>query len=349
VNGEWSPETELIILDEFHKQTGWKSILKGIWDTRAADQRMLLTGSSRLDVFRRGGDSLMGRYHYWRLHPFTASEMDGMPLPGSEDASAGTPPRLHFGEASRYCNDLFRLGGFPEPLLSGEERTLNRWRTSRLERMFREDIRSVEAVQQLGKVELLAEMLPARVGAPLSFNSLTGDIEASNKTVKAWIDLLARNYYLYLVPPWHRRIDRALKKEPKIYLWDWTEVPSEGARFENLVASHLLKFCHYWQDGHGIKAELHYVRDLEKREVDFLVTWNKTPWMLVECKLSGEGDPRPIERFGERLGVKERYMVGMAGSRDFVDRATGVRFIPAGQVFEGPFGLTRGHFITSTR
>jgi predicted AAA+ superfamily ATPase len=187
----------------------------------------------------------------------------------------------------------------------------------------------VEAVQQLGKVELLAELIPARVGSPLSFNSLVTDVEASNKTIKSWVDLLARNYYLFQVPPWHRRIDRALKKEPKIYLWDWTEVSPEGIRFENLIASHLLKYCHYWQDAHGIKAELHYVRDTEKREVDFLVTWNKTPWMLVECKLSGDGDTRAMERFGEMLGVKERYLVGFSGKRDFLDKATGVRNIPA--------------------
>jgi predicted AAA+ superfamily ATPase len=332
VTGEWPPETRLVVLDEFHKQTGWKSLIKGHWDTRTTEQRILVTGSSRLDVFRRGGDSLMGRYHYWRMHPFTAAEMDDAALP---ESAPGAPPRLRFDEASRHIDELFHLGGFPEPLLSGDERTLNRWRASRLERLFREDIRSVEAVQQLGKVELLAEMLPARVGSPLSFNSLTADVEASNKTIKSWIDLLARNYYLFLVPPWHRRIDRALKKEPKVYLWDWTEPQSEGARFENMVASHLLKFCHYWQDAQGIKVELHYVRDTEKREVDFLVTWKKVPWMLVECKLSGEGETRALERFGEKLGVKERYLVGLNGGRDFLDKRTGVRVIPAARFLPG--------------
>lgn len=326
LNGEWPPETGLIVLDEFHKQTGWKSRLKGIWDTRTNDQRILVTGSSRLDVFRRGGDSLMGRYHYWRLHPFSAAELEGIVLPMG---ATSRPPLLEFGESSKSIHDLMRLGGFPEPLFAGEERTLNRWRSSRLERLFREDIRSVEAVQQLGKVELLAEMLPARVGSPLSVNSLVTDVEATNKTIKSWIDLLARNYYLFQVPPWHRRIDRALKKEPKVYLWDWSEIAVEGIRFENMIASHLLKYCHYWHDAHGVKAELHYVRDTEKREVDFLVTWNKTPWMLVECKLSGEGETKALERFGEKLGVKERYLVGLTGKRDYVDKAAGVRFIPA--------------------
>ena len=131
VKGEWPPEARLVVLDELHKQTGWKSLLKGHWDTRTTEQSILVTGSSRLDVFRRGGDSLMGRYSYWRMHPFTAAEMDGAALPAT---GTDNPPRLRFEAASRHIQDLFRLGGFPEPLLSGEERTLNRWRASRLDR-----------------------------------------------------------------------------------------------------------------------------------------------------------------------------------------------------------------------
>ncbi len=332
--GEWPPETDLVVLDELHKQPGWKSRLKGIWDTRTGDQRIFVTGSSRLDIFRRGSDSLMGRYHYWRLHPFSLAELEGIALPEPDGDPSRHPPKLEFGEAGKSLGDLLRLGGFPEPLLAGDVRTLNRWRSSRLERMFREDIRSVEAVQQLGKLELLADLIPAKVGSPLSLNSLTTDVEASNKTVKSWVELLARNYYLYQVPPWHRRLERALKKEAKVYLWDWTEVALDGFRFENMVASHLLKFCHFWHDAHGVKAELYYVRDTEKREVDFLVAWNRNPWMLVECKLSGEGDTRALERFGEKLGVKERYLVG-DGKTDYFDKSTGVRHIPAARFLRG--------------
>jgi len=327
LSGQWPPETDLVILDELHKQPDWKSRLKGLWDTRPAGQSFLVTGSSRLDVFRRGGDSLMGRYHYWRLHPFSAAEMEGKPV--FPAAFPKKPPVPEFGPISPHLQSLMRMGGFPEPLFSGSERTLNRWRSERLERLFRDDIRSVEAVQNLSKVELLAEMLALRAGTPLSINSLAADVEATNKTVKAWIDLLGRNYYLFAVPPWHRRIERALKKEAKHYLWDWSEVREEGPRFENLMASHLLKWCHFCRDAHGVQAELHYVRDREKREVDFLIVWDKTPWMLVECKLSAPDGLGSLRRFGHSLGVKERYLVTLAENRDYLDRESGVRVIPA--------------------
>ena len=333
--GEWPPETPLVVLDELHKQPGWKSRLKGLWDTRPDGQKMMVTGSSRLDVFRRGGDSLMGRYHYWRLHPFSAAELEGFPATSVADIFPKAPPPPDFSRSSSAVPDLFRLGGFPEPFLAGSERTLNRWRTERLERLFREDIREVERARELGRVELLAALLPARVGSPLSMNSLVEDVEASNKTIKAWVDLLARNYYAFSVPPWHKRVERALKKDAKIYLWDWSEVREEGPRFENMVASHLLKWCHFWRDCHGVNAELRYVRDTAKREVDFLLVWDNTPWMLVECKLSSPGPLNALQRFGEALGVKERYMVTLTGDRDFLDRDTGVRVIPAAWFLPG--------------
>jgi predicted AAA+ superfamily ATPase len=327
LGAEWPPETDLIVFDEIHKSPKWKGMIKGIWDTREHGERIIVTGSSRLDVFRRGGDSLLGRYHYYRLHPFSLCEMNSREPPAP--TFTADPPDLVFGKEGADLELLFRMGGFPEPLLSGSERILRRWQRERFERVFREDIREIEGVRALSQIELLAALMPERVASPLSMLALSEDIEVSPKTVKAWIELLCRNYYIFRVPPYHRRLARALKKEAKYYLWDWSEVRDEGARFENLVASHLLKFCHFHSDGHGTRVELHYIRDLEKREVDFLVTWEKRPWFLVECKLGAGGAASSLARFGERLGVPLRTLVTLEGKEDFLDKASRVRRIPA--------------------
>jgi predicted AAA+ superfamily ATPase len=325
--GGWSPETDLLVFDELHKYPGWKSLIKGFWDTREHGERILVTGSSRLDLYRRGGDSLLGRYHYFRLHPFSLREIaEGNPL--AAKFPKGTP-KLAFDHESGDLKTLLRFGGFPEPLLASSDRVLKRWQRERFERVFREDIRDLEAVRSLSQLELLGGLLPGRVGSPLSLLSVAEDLEVSPKTVKSWMDLLARNYYAFRVPPFHRRLARALKKESKYYLWDWSEVPDEGARFENLVASHLLKYCHFVTDSHGIQVELHYVRDVEKREVDFLVTWEKQPWILVECKLTPGGSHGSLEYFGGKLEVAGRYLVCRDGARDHIDRASRVRTIPA--------------------
>jgi hypothetical protein len=221
------------------------------------------------------------------------------------------------------------MGGFPEPFLAGRERTLRRWQRERFERVFREDIRDLEAVRSLAQVELLGAMLPERVGSPLSIKALSEDLEASPKTVKSWIELLRRNFYVFRVPPYHRSLSRALRKESKYYLWDWSEVRDEAARFENLVASHLLKLCHLLQDASGLSVELHYLRDREKREVDFLVTWEKEPWFIVECKSQARSVGHHLAYFGERLNVARRYLVTAADSLDYVDRKHRVRVIPA--------------------
>ena len=327
MNAQWSPDVKMLVFDELHKYRQWKNLIKGIWDTRASGQKIMVTGSSRLDIYRRGGDSLQGRYHYYRLHPFTLQEMSAptaapQPFPNR-------PIELEFGQPGSELPHLLKFGGFPEPCLAGSERTLKRWQHQRFERVFREDIRDTESLRSLSEVELLGAMLTERVTSPLSFNSLASDIEVSPKTIKAWVELLCRNYFIFRVPPYHRRLQRALKKESKYYLWDWSEVRDNGARFENLVASHLLKFCHHFQDVFGLNVGLFYLRDLEKREVDFLLTWEETPWLIVECKLAPGGSLTALNYFADRLAIGQRFLVVQEEGVDHVDRATGVRALSA--------------------
>ncbi len=209
---------------------------------------------------------------------------------------------------------------------------MRRWHKERFERVFREDIRDTESIRSLSQLELLGDLLPGRVASPLSFQSLSEDLETSPKTVKSWLELLCRNYFSFRVPPYHRRIERALKKESKYYLWDWSSVPNEGARFENLVASHLLKFCHYYTDTEGIPVELYYLRDLEKREVDFLVVWDKRPWLIVEAKLQPGSSLTNIHYFSRILNPPRRFQVHLHGKDDYLDKDSGIRILPAARL-----------------
>ena len=325
LKSKWPVEIDFILLDEIHKYGSWKRWIKGIWDTRLNYEKIMVTGSSKLDVYRRGGDSLLGRYHYYHLHPFSLAEINR-----KSPASLESRPTLGFDqEAGKGLDLLFQFGGFPEPFLSGRQRTLRRWHRSRFERIFREDIRDLENIRSLSQLELLGRLLPSRVGAPLSYRSLLEDVETSPKTIKQWIDLLCQNYYLFKVPPYHQRLERALKKEAKYYLWDWSEVKDDGIRFENMVAAHLLKFCHFYQDTAGYSVELYYLRDLEKREVDFLVVWESQPWFMVECKLKAKEKQGSLVYFSQKLEVADRFVVTLADEEHYIQKSTGVHFIPA--------------------
>ncbi len=330
LNATWPAETDLLIFDQIHKYRQWKSLIKGYWDTRPRNLKIFATGSARLDIYRRGGDSLLGRYHYYRLHPFSAAELAAQK---NKFPHAKNPPRLDFPKKSKDIAKLLKFGGFPEPLFRGEERFLSRWQKERFERVFREDIRSWELVQDLAQLELLADLLPARVGSPLSMASLTEDIATTPKSIKLWLEVLSRNYFAFSVMPWHARLERALKKEAKFYLWDYSVIEDIGPRFENMVASHLLKFCHYYRDVNGIDIDLRYVRDREKREVDFLLVFEKKPWMLIEAKAGKPDAFGPLRYFAEKLGVKEKYMVCLDDKHDYIDRASGTTVIPAAKFF----------------
>jgi predicted AAA+ superfamily ATPase len=326
----WPAAPSLIVLDELHKFQGWKRWVKGEFDHYREHHRFLVTGSARMDVFRRGGDSLQGRYHHYRLHPFSYREAEGLPLNGGPLGRA-----LDFAAKPRpdVVDALMRFGGFPEPWLAGTERTLRRWRKDRTDRFFREDVRDLEAVRDIGAIETLAGLVAERVSSPLSINALREDLEVSHRALQHWIDVLDHLYHLFMIRPFtHRRV-RGLKKMPKVYLWDHTLVESEAARFENLVASHLLKMCHALEDCEGFSVDLMYLRDRDGREVDFLVLADSKPWFAVEVKLSDETVDPSLRYFRDRLQIPFCYQVVRNTSKDVVK--DGVRVLPGATFLSG--------------
>jgi hypothetical protein len=325
----WPGGPALVVLDELHKWTSWKRWVKGEFDKHGGRLRFLVTGSARLDIYRRGGDSLQGRYHHYRMHPFSYAEArrtggPDLPEPGEELA---IPP----SGSQDTVDALMQFGGFPEPFLAQSVRTLRRWQRERIDRFFREDVRDLEAVRDLSSVQILADLLPDRVGSPLSLNALREDLEVSHRALTHWVEILERLYHLFRIRPFTARSIGGLRKMPKTYLWDSSLVPSPAARFENLVALHLLKLCHFLRDAEGHAAELHYLRDRTGREVDFLVSVGRKPWFAVETKLRETRIDPALVYYRERLRIPWTYQVTLTGGRDFVDE--GVRCVPARRLF----------------
>lgn len=284
LNKRWHDRDRLLVFDELHKYPRWKGWLKGIYDVSHEYHSFLVTGSARLDVYRRGGDSLMGRYHYWRLHPFTLDEIP-----------PGMTPEDAYGR-------LMTVGGFPEPFLDGDEREARRWRKERFDRVLREDIRDLEPIRNIQLLGLFVDALRHRVGGMITLSNLAGEIEVSPKTAKAWLELLERMYLVFAVRPYSRSLPRAILKPPKVFFFDNADViGDEGARFENLVATHLLKRLHYLEDREGHRCELHYLRDKEGREIDFVILKDGAVQELIEVKFAEENISRSLRYYVERL------------------------------------------------
>lgn len=306
---------KLLIFDEIHKYKQWKNYVKGVYDTYQERFDILITGSARLDIYRKGGDSLMGRYHYYRLHPFSLAEA----LQVDNQFSVSNELQFAGHEGSRdVFEQLFKFGGFPEPFLKKDERTLRRWHNQRIDRLVKEDIRDTENIRDLSALQVLVELLRSRVGSLLSLNALREDLSVAHKTVSQWMDVLERFYYHFRLYPYASTKIKSLRKEPKLYLWDWSEVVNEAARLENIVASHLLKLCHFLNDAHGYRAELYFLRDTEGREVDFWVTLDDKPWFAVEVKSSDLAVSKHLRYFAQRLEIPWCYQVTGEGDVDFI-------------------------------
>lgn len=300
-------EHELLIFDEIHKYKKWRNLIKGLYDKYHEDHKIIVTGSARLDYFRKGGDSLLGRYRYFRLHPYSLSELSKRPVKSDLES-------------------LMRFGGFPEPLFRGKENEHRIWQKERIHKVISEDLRDLENVKDISLLMLLAETLPSKVGSPLSLKSLEEDLSVSQPTINRWIQILSLLYYCFQISPFGAPKIRAVKKLQKLYLWDWSQVDEAGFRFENLVASHLLKYCHFIEDTEGHTMELRYLRDTDGREIDFVVLKNKKPIFAVECK-SGEKSLSPhINYFRERTNIPEFYQVHMQ-EKDYGHPRTG-RVLP---------------------
>ncbi len=317
-----------VVLGELHKDRRWKSRLKGLFDVHGAGDGLIITGSARLDLYRRGGDRLLGRYLPYRLHPFSVGER--ATPPGPDEVLEG-------GQARYPLDDLLRLGGFPEPLLAGNEAKARRWSRLRLERLLAEDVRDLRAVSDLSGLQVLTELLPERVGSLLSLNALREDVGVSHATVAAWVQVLEALYHCFLLRPWTRRVARAVRSAPKLYLFDLLQLPAQrtGARLENVTALQLLKACHFWTDTAVGEFDLRFVRDKDGREVDFLVLRDKRPWLLVECK-SGELEPdESLLRFRSQLGAPHAVQLVRKPGYARSYPALGVRVVDYERFFAG--------------
>ncbi len=294
----------VIVFDEIHKYRYWKRFLKGFFDTYEKKCRIIVTGSARLDVYKRGGDSLMGRYFLYHLHPLSVREIIDPRLPKGEIQKPKEIRPVHF-------KALLNFGGFPEPYLKRKNGFFNHWKRLRIEQLFREDLRDLSQVQELGQIQLLAEILTEEATHSLNHSMLASKIKVSTPTLLRWMSLLKNLYFCFSIQPWSKNLSRSLIKEPKIYLWNWALIDDPGSRLENLVASHLYKAVQFWTDRGLGDYGLYYLRDKEKREVDFLVTKNRKPWFLVEAKATGnKGISRWLYYFQEKLGAPHAFQIG---------------------------------------
>lgn len=292
----------VIFFDELHKYKNWKSLLKGYFDELNGKCKIMITGSAKLNIYRKGGDSMMGRYFLYNIHPFSVAELIGHRKNGQEVIAP------HDFDDDLWDN-LLRFGGFPEPFTKANQAFYNRWLNLKQEQLFREDLRDLNKVHDVARIELLAQLLIPRVTSIIKYTDLAKQIQVSEPTIRQWISVLREMHYCFQLKPWSKNISRSLLKTPKIYCWDWSVVESEGARYENIVALHLRKAACYWTDTGLGKYDLYYLRDKDGREVDFLMTKNAKPWLLVEVKASEKNMDPSLIHFYDQLKTPHTFQV----------------------------------------
>lgn len=302
------PDTPLWILDEIHKYKSWRNYLKGLYDKFGEEKKILVTGSARLDLLRRGGDSLQGRYHFLRLYPLTLDEL----------GSSSTQDLDH----------LFQFSGFPEPFLAGNLKKARRWSMEYRQRVLQDDISSVERIEELGKAEHLLINLTEKVGSPLSLNALREDLDVSHRAVTRWMDLFEKFYALFTLIPFGAKGLRAVKKERKHYHYDWTLIEEPGLRLENMVACHLLKRIHFLNDTEGRNFELRYFRDFDQREVDFVIVERKALIAMIEVKWKESTVSPSLLYLKRKYPQTPAYQVVYNDKNDFLTK-DGIRLLPA--------------------
>lgn len=309
----------LVIFDEIHKYRDWKNYLKGVYDQFAERYQFLVTGSGRLEFSRKAGDSLAGRFLKFHIFPFTLAEFSPRrkelhdfldnPLGGFEEASAK--------KTSALFDALWELSGFPEPFIKGRKSFWSSWSSAYGQQIVRDDLRTVADIRNLDSIETLFALVPSRVGSPLSMNNLAGDLQVSFDTVKTWLLLFDSFYLTFRISPWSIKVSRSILKEKKIYLFNFPLIDDEGARFENLVALELLRAVESWNDRGLGNFSLHYLRNKDRQEVDFLLAIRNRPLLLVETKLSDTAPAPSLMVFQALFDVPAVQLVKSQGVKKY--------------------------------
>jgi hypothetical protein len=290
IERSWDRSKELVIFDELHKMKKWKSWLKGVYDTESSPPYLIVTGSAKLDTYRKVGDSLAGRFFQFRLHPLDLKELRTVEPSENPD---------------QLLDRLLATGGFPEPYIENSSRFYNRWKRSHIDIIVRQDLLELENVQQITSIETLIQLLRHRVGSPLSYRSLAEDLQCSDKSVKKWLSILEEMYVVFKVTPFHRNIARSILKSPKYYFYDTGQViGDDGIKLENLTACALLKRIQYREDCYGDSFHLNYLMTKDHREIDFLVTQNEAPSTMLEVKWAGD-------QLSNNFAVFEKFFPGI--------------------------------------
>lgn len=309
---ELTSEKPILIFDEIHKFKKWKLFLKGFFDSYEKLSKIIVTGSARLDVYKKGGDSLMGRYFYYRVHPLSVAEIGS---PHLFEGDIRKTPKLISEED---WEALLEHGGFPEPFLQRSKEFSRRFQSTRRDQLLKEDIREGTKIQEISQLELLTELLRLQAAQSMDYQSLSKKVAVSVDTIRRWVEVLKSFYYCFSIQPFSKNISRSLIKEPKLYLWDWSLAQEEGERNENLVASHLLKAVHFWNDRGLGEYGLYYLRTKDKVETDFAVTKDGKVWFLVEVKTKARGLSPALFHFQKETNAPHAFQI--AFDLPFVDK-----------------------------
>lgn len=325
--------TPLIVFDEIHKYKDWKNYLKGIYDQFHDRYQFLISGSGRLDIYQKGGDSLAGRYFLFHLWPFTIAELGKRNVKINEFLN--DPLQISMrgkSELKKIWSQLSELSGFPAPYLSNRLTSYRRWSNNYSLQLIREDIRDLTGIKAVGDVETLYFLLPSKVGSPLSVPSLAGDLQVAYNSVRSWLSAFERFFLVFSISPWTRKIARAIQKERKVYLWDAPLIKEPAARFENMVAMELWRAVTVWNDmGYG-RFSLHFIKNKEQQEVDFLIANEREPFLLIEAKLSDIQPSAELKKFQLALNIPAVQLTNEGdGYRILSNRDQSILIAPAYQ------------------
>lgn len=300
-----------MVFDEIHKLKNWRNILKGIYDTNKEKITLLVTGSARLAWYRKSGDSLVGRYFPYQMLPLGLPEVvnDFSHILMTDEPVRTSNSLVDYSRKIKTVNmdekldALLAFSGFPEPFIKNSTRFYNRWNAEYKSLLTKEDIRDLSRISDIKGIEHLIELLPSKVGALLSVNSLVEDTGSHHATVSRWLEILKAIYLIFTLRPWHKNIIRSIKKENKLYFYDWTNVPDPGIRFENLLAVSLVKMAARFSETGLGTFEVMHIRNKEKQEIDFVLVKNGRPLALFEAKESDSEISRTGLYFGKQLSI----------------------------------------------
>ena len=293
-----------IFVDEIQLMPQAIKAIKYLYDHY--DVKFFITGSSNFYLKNLFPESLAGRKVVFELFPLTFQEFltfKEVPKPEIKNLERKVKEKnfVNYEKYKKFYDEYLQFGGFPQVVLQDDIQQKEYYLNDIFNSYFEKDVKTLADFRSINTLREFILILMQRTGSKLDISKLASELKISRPTVYSYLNFLSSTYFLHLVPPYSKSIDREVSSAKKVYFCDtgllnWLTRLSDGALFENAIFNQIKTY-----------GEIKYYQKRSGAEIDFVIPEQS---LAFEVKITAtERDLKKLERLSSELNFKKYFII----------------------------------------